>query len=60
MGVKHTMDNPVNTYMLSFNTTDKKLLTLENADIDAIAFEKIYQEYLIGRVFFVLKIFLIL
>lgn len=40
MGVKHTMDNPVNTYMLSFNTTDKKLLTLENADIDAIAFEK--------------------
>lgn len=60
MGVKHTMDNPVNTYMLSFNTTDKKLLTLENADIDAIAFEKNISRISNWKSFFVLKIFLIL
>ncbi|MEX9909056.1 hypothetical protein AB7W95_20160, partial [Providencia rettgeri] len=38
--VTQTMSSPVNTYMLNFDTTDKKLLSLKNADVDAFAFEQ--------------------
>ncbi|MBQ0519609.1 MULTISPECIES: hypothetical protein [Morganellaceae] len=40
IGVTQTMSSPVNTYMLNFDTTDKKLLSLKNADVDAFAFEQ--------------------
>ncbi|KAA8716715.1 hypothetical protein L9H26_08125 [Morganella psychrotolerans] len=35
-----TMNKPVNVYMLRFNTSDKKLLTLPNADKDSTAYDK--------------------
>lgn len=34
------MNKPVNVYMLRFNTSDKKLLTLPNADKDSTAYDK--------------------
>ncbi len=60
IGVTQTMSSPVNTYMLNFDTTDKKLLSLKMQMLMRLLLNKTYQEYLNGRIAFVQKRFQIL